>query len=103
LLLAETIPVPDYGSVAVGMGVGLQYLVVEIDGISGPCWVCAPVSDRAVECVRAGMVSPWTVAHHSATGTVDVYRTRPDGSVQESVLLCAALPECRAVPAVAAA
>jgi hypothetical protein len=50
------------------------------------------VSDRAVACVRSGLTSPWTVAHHSASGTVDIYRTARDGSVKESVVLCSQLP-----------
>ena len=92
LLLKEAFPIPDLGEVAVGMGVGGQYLVVEMTGRAGPCWVCAPVTDRALDCVRSGKTTPWTVLHHSATGTVDIYRTLLDGSVQESVVLCAALP-----------
>jgi hypothetical protein len=83
------------------MGVGGQYLVMEMAGSAGPCWVCAPVSNRALDCVRTGQASPWAVLHHSSTGTVDIYRTLRDGSVRESVVLCAALPVGRSVLAAA--
>ena len=92
LRLKETILVSDCMDVAVGAGTGGQYLVLTMAGRSGPCWVCAPASDRAVACVRSGQASPWSVVHHSATGTVDIYRTLRDGSVRESVVLCAGLP-----------
>lgn len=96
LTLRETLPVPDESDEAcVGVGVGGTYLVVEIPGFAGPCWVCAPVSERAVECVRSGAASPWTVLHHSATGTVDVYRTGIDGSLHLSTVLCSSLPGMR--------
>ena len=91
LLIRETIPVPQ-GHVAVGVGVGGQYLVMELAGVTGPCWVCAPVTDRALECVRSGQASPWAVVNHSVTGTVDIYQTGADGSVNESVVLCTAVP-----------
>jgi hypothetical protein len=53
--------------------------------------MCAPVSDRAVECVRSGRASPWAVMHHSSTGTVEIYETRSDGTLDESVVLCTML------------
>jgi hypothetical protein len=80
LRLREVIEDLDGTSVAVGDGLGGPYLVVTMAGRSGPCWVCAPVSDRALSCVRGGQTSPWTVIHHSATGTVDIYRTPPDAN-----------------------
>jgi hypothetical protein len=96
LSLQEIIAVPDDRDVAaVGVGVGGTYLVVEIPARAGPCWVCAPVSERALDCVRGGRTSPWTVLHHSCTGTVDVYRTAPDGSLHQSTVLCASLPGVR--------
>jgi hypothetical protein len=102
LSLQETISVPDgRNDAAVGIGVGGVYLVVELPGREGPCWVCAPATPRAIECVRCGRTAPWTVLHHSATGTVDVYRTAPDGSLHCSTVLCSSLPCAR--PARAAA
>ena len=100
LLLTEELPMPDQ-SALVAIGAGGQYLVIEVAGRSGPCWVCAPVSDRALDCVRSGRTSPWTVVHHSATGTVDIYRTLLDGSIHESVVLCSVLPVGRSVLAAA--
>ncbi len=102
LSFQETIAVPaDSDEASVGVGVGWTYLVVEIPGCTGPLWVCAPVSERAIECVRRGRTSPWTVLHHSVTGTVDVYRTSADGSLRCSTVLCSSLPGIR--PARAAA
>jgi hypothetical protein len=90
LSIQETIPVPE-GHVVVGVGVGGQYLVVELAGHGGPCWMCAPVSNRAVDCVRSGQASPWSVLQHSSTGTVEIYETQADGSLDESVVLCTML------------
>jgi hypothetical protein len=92
LTLIDTIPT-EGEDVAIGLGVGGFYLVVELPGMAGPCWVCAPCTDRALDCVRVGRTSAWTVLHHSATGTVDIYRTGADGSLRNSVVLCSMLPE----------
>jgi hypothetical protein len=101
LQLLEELP-PHHGiDVSVGASAGCQYLVMAVAGRSGPCWVCAPASDRAVACVRSGQASPWTVVQHSATGTVDIYRTGRDGSVRESVVLCSKVPSGRTVLAAA--
>jgi len=101
LQLRELIPLAGGTDVAVGHGTGGQYLVMTLSGRCGECWVCAPATDRAVQCVRDGLASPWDVIHHSATGTVDVYRSRVDGTVLESVMLCSALPTGRGVLAAA--
>ncbi|MDA8046537.1 MAG: hypothetical protein M0Z30_15065 [Actinomycetota bacterium] len=102
LSLRELLPAPsEREEASVGVGVGGTYLVVELWGWGGPCWVCAPVTERALECVRGGRATPWTVLHHSATGTVDVYRTAADGSIRCSTVLCSSLPGAR--PARAAA
>lgn len=86
---------------AVGEGVGGTYLVVELPGPGGPCWVCAPATERAIDCVRSGRTSPWTVLHHSRTGTVDVYRSGADGSLRCSTVLCGSLPAAQPVRAAA--
>jgi hypothetical protein len=101
LQLRETFVLDDGTEVAIGHGAGGQYLVLSLSGRSGVCWVCAPASDTAIDCVRTGRASPWAVIHHSATGTVDVYRSRVDGSLCESVMLCSALPLGRSVLAAA--
>jgi hypothetical protein len=69
-----------------------RYLVITVPGRNGPCWICAPASDRALAEVRSGRISPWVVVHHSCTGTVAIYRTMIDGSVRDSVVLCSQLP-----------
>lgn len=91
LQLREVILLADGTEVAVGHGMGGQFLVIALSESNGACWVCAPATDAAIECVRAGRSSPWTVAHHSATGTVDLFRSRLDGTVAESVVLCSQL------------
>ena len=101
LHLTETIPVADHTVVAVGVGVGGQYLVVEVPDEHGRCWICAPISDRALQCVREARASAWTAVHHSVTGTAEIYRESVDGSMHESVVLCSELPDCR--PALIAA
>lgn len=102
LMLQEVLGVLSTGEeAAVGTGVGGTYLVVEIPGCAGPCWVCAPATERAIDCVRAGRVSPWTVLHHSATGTADVYRTCADGALHCSTVLCSSLPLAQPVRAAA--
>lgn len=101
LQLGELIQLADGTEVAVGYGSGGQYLVMSFTSRCGTCWVCAPATDRALECVRNGLASPWSVIHHSATGTVDVYRSRIDGTVRESVVLCSRLPLGRGVLAAA--
>jgi hypothetical protein len=93
LLITETIPDVENAQVGVGFGAGVQYLVIEVADGPGRCWVCAPISDLAVECVRSGRASPWAAAHHSATGTVDIFRELGDGSLEESVVLCSVLPD----------
>jgi hypothetical protein len=78
--------------VAVGVDSSGTYLVIVVPGRSGPCWVCAPATERALGCVRDGTSSPWAVVHHSATGTIGLFRTLLDGSIRESEVLCSDLP-----------
>jgi hypothetical protein len=99
--IRETFTLSDSTRVAVCFDLGIQYLVLLLAGRSGPRWVCAPASDRAVACVGNGQTSPWAVIHHSSTGTVEIYRTLRDGSIRESVVLCSQLPEGRSVLAAA--
>jgi hypothetical protein len=67
------------------------YLAVEVAGRAGPCWVCAPATTRALDCVRCGRTDAWVVIHHSATGTVQLWRPGGRGW-SESVVLCSQLP-----------
>jgi len=99
--MRETFTMSDRTPVAICTELGIQYLVLALAGGSGPCWVCAPASDKAVACVRSGRTSPWSVVHHSSTGTVEIYRTLRDGSIRQSVVLCSQLPGGRSVLAAA--
>ncbi|HET9692086.1 MAG TPA: hypothetical protein VFP61_13120 [Acidimicrobiales bacterium] len=71
---------------------GADYLVVRVPGRCGPCWIAAPATERAIAAVRDGRTSPWSVLHHSATGTVEIFRSMIDGTVRESTVLCSSLP-----------
>ena len=97
LKLREAFFVADGTEVAVGHGAGGQYIVLSVNSGDRACWVCAPATDVAVDCVRAGRTSPWTVVNHSATGTVDIYTPCVDGTVTESVVLCGQLQLGRSV------
>ena len=97
LRLADRLPAADGIGLCVAFDRSGSYLVVSLPGRSGPCWICAPASVRALECVRRHGASPWSVVHHSATGTVSVYRTLLDGTVRESTMRCADLPAGAAV------
>ena len=92
LQLREAFFLADGTEVAVGHGAGGQYIVLSVNAEDGACWVCAPATDVAIDCVRAGRSSPWAVVHHSATGTVDIYTRGLDGTVAESVVLCGHIP-----------
>jgi hypothetical protein len=92
LHLAEQLAAADGIGLCVACDDKASYLVVSLPGRSGPCWICAPASSYALACVRDQRSSPWSVVHHTATGTVTVYRTLLDGTIRESVVLCADLP-----------
>ena len=86
---------------SVGLDRNGAHLVVAVPGRNGPCWISAPVTPLAIDCVREGRTTPWAVLHHSTTGTVTVTRTRVDGGIADSVILCAKLPEGAAMLAAA--
>ncbi|HLI23372.1 MAG TPA: hypothetical protein VKU91_00330 [Acidimicrobiales bacterium] len=90
LHLREVLALPGV-AVAAGDDGDRTYLVVCASDPGGEYWICAPATERAIDCVRAGQTSPWSVVHHSATGTVEVWRRRPGGAVTTSVLTCAAV------------
>ncbi len=100
--MRESLPLSQGVDVTVGVGPGGQYLVVPVAGRSGPAG-CAPRCRIGPSiCVRSGRTSPWTVVHHSATGTVDIYRTlarRLGARVRGA--LCSQLPLGRTVLAAA--
>ena len=90
LHLREVLDLPDVAAAAADDG-EVTYLVVSLTTATGRSWMCAPASPRAIDCVRTRRASAWTVMHHSATGTVQIWRTGADGALVESVVLCAHL------------
>lgn len=71
------------------------YLMVSV-GVDGDragraCWICAPASERALECVRSHRATPWTLLLHSSTGTVVRWWREGSGDFAESVICCADL------------
>ena len=93
LRFLERLDAADGIGLSVGCDQEATYLIVSLTGRSGPCWICAPATERALACVKDHRSSPWAVVHHSATGTVTLFRTMLDGSVRDSMVLCADLPE----------
>ena len=74
---------------------GDLYLVVHVhgQGRSGT-WLCAPVTDRALECVRSGRAELRDVVAHSSTGRVErVTLGGCAGESVESVRLCGDLTD----------
>ncbi|MGH9075927.1 MAG: hypothetical protein ACRDY0_00465 [Acidimicrobiales bacterium] len=94
LQLREVLDLPGCRAAAAEGALGV-YLVVPLPGAGDPGWVCAPVTERALDCVRAQRTSPWSAVNHSATGTVDVWQVAADGTIGESVMLCADLRRCQ--------
>ncbi|HWG74959.1 MAG TPA: hypothetical protein VG184_12985 [Acidimicrobiales bacterium] len=88
LHLREVLDLPDVAAATADDAEG-TYLVVSVAGAAGRCWMCAPATQLAIDCVRSRRTTPWTVMHHSSTGTVQVWRARADGTLVESVKLCA--------------
>jgi hypothetical protein len=88
--LREVLDLPGMAVAAADDG-DRTYLVVSGADGGGDYWICAPATERAIECVRVGRTTPWSVVHHSSTGTVEVWRRGPDGTVTTSVLTCAAV------------
>lgn len=63
---------------------GDRYLIIQTtgDGHAGT-WVCAPISERALDCVLAGRAELRDVVAHTATGAVDIVTIGPDGRCTE--------------------
>jgi hypothetical protein len=68
---------------------GERYLVLHSAGDGdGATWMCAPISERALACVRTGRADLHAAFAHTATGTVDIVRVEADGHCTESLRLC---------------
>jgi hypothetical protein len=56
-------------------------------------WLCAPISQRALDCVASGRAELRAVFAHSATGLCERLTVRGDTVLEDSLLTCAELPE----------
>jgi hypothetical protein len=73
---------------------GAQWLIVQVDDDPAHlAWMCAPMSDRAMQAVVNGQATPTDAVRHSATGTVELVTVDLDRAVPDQCLLCASLPE----------
>jgi hypothetical protein len=71
-----------------------QWLIVKVsDEPAELAWLCAPVSERAIEAVLTGRGSLRDAIRHSATGTVDLVRVEHGQAVPDRCLLCPTIPE----------
>jgi hypothetical protein len=68
---------------------GQRWLVAQVG--EARRWLCAPASDRAIDCVLSGVAAPVDLLRHSATGTVEDVTIDADGRFFESVRLCSEL------------
>jgi hypothetical protein len=87
---------------------GDPWLIVQADKDPAHlAWLCAPVSERALQAILRGEASPGDVVGHSATGTVELVVVEHGRAVPDRCLLCADvaehLPTLVAWPAVGAA
>lgn len=68
---------------------GERYLVrYSPCGIWTGTWMCAPITERALACVRTGQAELRAAFAHTATGTVEVVTMELDGTCTESLRLC---------------
>jgi hypothetical protein len=71
-----------------------QWLIVKVrDEPEHLAWLCAPVSERAMEAVLTGRGSLRDAIRHSATGTVDLVRVEHGQAVPDRCLMCSSIPE----------
>ncbi len=69
---------------------GARYLLAHT---TASTWLCAPISERALECVRSGRAELRAVFAHSATGMVERLTVRQGAVCQESLVPCAQLTD----------
>jgi hypothetical protein len=62
-------------------------------------WVCAPMSDRAMEAIVNGYAAPRDAVRHSLTGTVELVTVDHGRAMPDRCLLCAEVPEHLLPPA----
>jgi hypothetical protein len=60
---------------------------------SAATWLCAPISERALECVASGRAELRAVFAHSATGMVERLTVRNGAVWAESIVPCSVLTD----------
>ena len=78
---------------------GQRWLVIQA-GTKGSqqSWLCAPVTDRQIECVVSGSAAPRDVFRHTATGTAILVSPADGPSLSDHMMLCPDIPD-RYLPA----
>src|SRR2546423_1355562 len=68
---------------------GGAWLILQVDDDPAHlAWLCAPVSERAIQAVRDGEASPRDGISHSATGTVELVVVDQGRAIPDRCLLC---------------
>ncbi|MDQ6613208.1 MAG: hypothetical protein M3083_00185 [Actinomycetota bacterium] len=67
---------------------GRRYLIANT---AASTWLCAPISERALDCVVSGRAELRAVFAHSATGMVERLTVRGAAVCEESLIPCAEL------------
>ena len=79
---------------------GCRWLIVQVDDDPiHQAWLCAQVSERAMQAVLSGRAAPSDALRHSATGTVELVRVDHDRAVPDTCLLCGQIREYLPAPA----
>ena len=66
---------------------GQHYLVLQV-ARDDHSWICAPISERGLTCVRTGQADLHAAFTHTATGAIDLVTVAADGQWTETLKLC---------------
>jgi hypothetical protein len=79
---------------------GGHWLIAQVDADPAHLmWMCAPMSERAVQIIVEGRGSPIDALRHSSTGTVEVVTIDRGRAVPDRCFLCAQVTErCLPLP-----
>lgn len=69
---------------------GRRYLIAHTDAST---WLCAPITERALECVASGRAELRAVFAHSSTGMVERLTVRGSAVCEESLIPCSELDD----------
>jgi hypothetical protein len=69
-------------------GQGRRYVIAQT---APATWLCAPITERALECVTSGRAELRAVFAHSSTGMVERVTVSGSGGCHESLVPCAEL------------